>query len=146
MCVLICVYIRTGPFQCGCLLSSKLSADRSHFSLQPSGRNCKYCCSLRLIPKAPLFFQHATLRIGPGNEASCSLCCYIIACRWKGHFINIFDPVILFLPSLHRHTPKGMELVPWVGGPSLLAKVEENLQEQQQEQLSTDSPPMYVHV
>ena len=27
---------------------------------------------------------------------------------------------------LFRHTPKGMELVPWVGGPSVLAKVEEN--------------------
>jgi hypothetical protein len=36
-----------------------------------------------------------------------------------------------------------MELVPWVGGPSVLAMVEEN-QQQQEEQLSTDSPPMYV--
>ena len=29
-------------------------------------------------------------------------------------------------------TPKGMELVPWVGGPSVLVKVEEKECEQQQ--------------
>ena len=87
--------------------------------------------------------------MGPGDEASCALCCS----KRKGSVVNTLSIlnitglayffIFLFSSSfVYRRTPKGMELVPWVGGgSSLLAKVEES-----ERQDSTDSPPMYVCV
>ena len=53
--------------------------------------------------------------------------------------IGISLDVFFFSSSKFRHTPKGMELVPWVGGPSVLAKVEEKECEQQQASISGTS-------
>ena len=88
--------------------------DRSHFFLQPSWKKCK-----------------PTL-----------LCCIegillVVATLLEDHIdFSSFVGTFLLL------RPKGMELVPWVGGPSVLAKVEEKQQQVLSTSSGSDSPLM----